>query len=202
MAVMKKLLYDLLLLILFSVVFSGLSACTKDRVSGPANSVGPKSSDFPMLADAIANAEVQNVDGSTFKISDLKGKVVLLNLWATWCGPCRKEVPTLVKLQDTYRDQGFKVVGLNADDGDTKDKIAKFADEMNVNYTLAWADMPLQNSLLKISQFTAIPQSFLVDREGRLRGVFRGGGQEEIDKMQEIVGKLVAGQAEDPAVGE
>jgi thiol-disulfide isomerase/thioredoxin len=150
-----------------------------------------KKSDYPPIATAVAQADVKNLDGTTFKIADKKGKVLLLNMWATWCGPCRAEMPTLVKMQDEHRDRDFEVIGLNTDD-ETVEQINEFATQMKLNYTLVWADTGLQNALLKISKFGGIPQSFIIDRDGNLRGVFRGANPADIKKMDELVAMIVA----------
>ena len=102
-------------------------------------------------------------------------------------------MPSLVKMQDEHRDKGFEIIGLNTDDGDTKEMVEEFAQEMKLNYTLVWADTAMQNGLLKISNFNGIPQSFVIDRDGNLRGVFRGGGKAEIKLMEELVAKVVNG---------
>ena len=154
----------------------------------------PAKSEYPPLAGAIAQADIKNLDGSTFKIADRKGKVLLLNMWATWCGPCRSEMPALVRMQDKYRDQGFEVIGLDTDP-ETVEEINAFAKSMSLNYTLVWADTKLQNELVKISQFGGIPQSFLVDRDGNLRGVFKGANPADVRKMEELVGKVVNGES-------
>ena len=101
-------------------------------------------------------------------------------------------MPALVKMQDEHRDKGFEIIGLNTDDGDTKEMIDEFAQELKLNYTLVWADTGMQNGLLKISNFNGIPQSFLIDRDGNLRGVFKGGGKSEVKKLEELVAKVVA----------
>lgn len=202
---MKKFFTNLALFIAFTFVLSGLSSCTNKTNSQkalldepaagsnpvPADKTDPKKSEYPPISPAVANAGLKNFDGSTFTVADKKGKVLLLNMWATWCGPCRSEIPALVKLQDEYRDKGFEIIGLNTDD-EPVEKINKFAADLKVNYTLVWADSALQNSLLKISNFPGIPQSFLIDREGNLRAVFRGGGPAEIKKLEEWVAKTVA----------
>jgi thiol-disulfide isomerase/thioredoxin len=197
---MKNILSKLAFFAVLAVTFSVLTGCGGSNGSSPAaNTAGTntsngetKKSEYPPLASAVAQADMKNMDGTTSKVADMKGKVLLLNMWATWCGPCRGEMPALVEMQEEHRDKGFEIVGLNTDDGDTKEMVEEFAKEMNLNYTLVWAPTDMQNGLLKISNFNGIPQSFVVDRDGNLRGVFRGGGKAEIKKMEELVAKVVA----------
>ena len=150
----------------------------------------PKTGDFPLAPVAVSQAEIKTIDGGTFKIEDKKGKVVLLNLWATWCGPCRAEMPELIELQDKYRDKNFEIIGLNSDD-ETTEQIKDFAEKMKLNYTIAWADPKLMNELLKISKFNGIPQSYMIDRDGKLRGVFTGGGPKVIGQLKETADKVI-----------
>jgi thiol-disulfide isomerase/thioredoxin len=202
---MKRALINLAVFIVLAAAFSGLTACsgTSDSNAPAANTAAAndaapqktetaKKSDFPPLAEKVAQSDMKNLDGTTSKVADRKGKVLLLNMWATWCGPCRGEMPALVKMQDEHRDKGFEIIGLNTDDGDSKEMIEDFAKELKLNYTLVWADTEMQNGLLKISNFNGIPQSFVVDRDGNLRGVFRGGGKGEVAKMEELIAKVVA----------
>lgn len=168
----------------------GNAAGANNSASSSNGDAPKKKSDYPPIATAVAQADIKNLDGSTFKVADKKGKVVLLNMWATWCGPCRAEMPSLVRMQNDYKDLGFEVIGLNTDD-ETVDQINDFAADMKLNYTLAWADTKLQAALLNISKFDGIPQSFIVDRDGNLRGVFRGAGPADIKKMEELVGLIV-----------
>lgn len=157
-----------------------------------------KPSEYPPIASAVANADIKRLDGTNFKVADKKGKVVLLNMWATWCGPCRAEMPELVKLQDQYREKGFEVIGLNTDD-EPAPAISEFSAKMHLNYELVWADDKLQSELLKISKFGGIPQSFLVDRDGNLRGVFTSANPETIAKLKEIVAKVVVDEDTPPS---
>jgi peroxiredoxin len=99
-------------------------------------------------------------------------------------------MPTLVKLQEENRDKGLEVIGLNTDD-ETVEQINTFASDMKLNYTLVWADTAMQSALLKISKFDGIPQSFIVDRNGNLRGVFRGANPADVKKMAELVEMIV-----------
>ena len=196
---MKNYLQEILMFSLLTALVSSLAGCSSPptgnspSVNSLASNSEPqkKNSEFPPIAEKVAQAQMKNLDGTTSKVADMKGKVLLLNMWATWCGPCRGEMPALVKMQDEHREKGFEIIGLNTDDGDTKEMIDKFAAEMKLNYKLVWAPTEMQSALLKISNFGGIPQSFIVDRDGKLRGVFRGGGANEVKKMEELVAQIV-----------
>ena len=202
---MRSFLKNLGTFIGFALVLSLMTSCGETTTTEitPANqssaspapaaengSTEKKKTDYPPIATAVAQSDLKNLDGTTFKVADKKGKVLLLNMWATWCGPCRAEMPTLVKMQETHRDKGLEVIGLNTDD-ETVEDINKFAEDMKLNYTLVWADTALQSALLKISKFGGIPQSFIIDRDGNLRGVFRGANPADIKKMDELVEMIV-----------
>lgn len=201
---MRSIFSNVVLFLILAVAFSALTNCTKPETpdngltleAKPADAnaksdPGKKKNDYPPIANAVAQADLKNLDGTTFKVADKKGKVLLLNMWATWCGPCRAEMPSLVKMQDAHRDEGFEVIGLNTDD-ETVEDINKFAADMKLNYTLVWADTSVQSALLNISKFPGIPQSFIVDREGNLRGVFRGANPADVKKMGELVEMIVS----------
>ena len=202
---MTKFFSSVILFVVLSLAFSSLTGCSdsvnskngqvaEGSPSGPNVPVNAapekKKTDYPPIATAVAEADIKQLDGTIFKVADKKGKVILLNMWATWCGPCRAEMPALVRMQDAHRDANFEVIGLNTDD-ETVDQIDEFVSDMKLNYTQAWADTKLQAALLNISKFGGIPQSFLIDRDGNLRGVFRGGGKAEVAKMEELVAMLV-----------
>jgi thiol-disulfide isomerase/thioredoxin len=157
----------------------------KDKVS-----VSEENTKYPPAPEAVRNAEIEMLDGTTIKLADKKGKVVLVNLWATWCGPCRFEMPELVKMQDTYRDKGFEVIGLDVDPEEMED-IQAFSKKMGLNYQLGWAKRELVGELFNISGTEGIPQSFLINRNGELTGVFFGANKSVIEKMKEIVAKVV-----------
>lgn len=212
------------LFIILTLAFSSLTGCgnTANMAKGPqaespapsnvnisgsngpsANnnvSAEPSDSAFPPPPSVLTEAEIKNIDGTTFKLEDRKGQVVLLNLWATWCGPCRGEMPHLVEMQNKYSDKNFKVIGLNTDD-EGIDEIKEFAAEMKLNYELAWIDQKTTMALFRYTRFSAIPQTFLIDRDGRLRNVFTGGGPRIIGLMKEAVEKTVNGTEASTAPG-
>lgn len=201
---MKAIITTIASFAILTLVFSTFSACTGTTANSDTTTVDTssktesapdaapkKKSEYPPLATAVANADLKNLDGSTFKVTDRKGKVLILNLWATWCGPCRKEMPALVRMQDALGEK-LEIIGVNTDDESVED-INKFAADMKLNYTLVWADTKTQAELLKISKFGGIPQSFVIDQEGNLRAVFRGANPADIKKMEELVGMIVEG---------
>ncbi len=159
------------------------------------NTASSKSKDYPPLASGLAEADFEMLDGAKFKLSGRKGKVLLLNIWGTWCGPCREEIPHLVEMQEKYGSQGFEVIGLNIGDGsgqpESNEQITAFAERMKVNYTIARSPNASTVEFYRITKQQVVPQTLLVDREGHLRGVFIGGGQRVIDSMKNTVEKTL-----------
>jgi cytochrome c biogenesis protein CcmG/thiol:disulfide interchange protein DsbE len=124
-------------------------------------------------------------DQGQFDSATLQGKVVLVNFWATWCPPCRKEIPSLVKLQEKYRDKGFAVVGVSMDEGGSK-LVAKFLDKQKVSYPVIIGDAELARGFGGV---IGVPASFLVDRKGELIRRYDGFASE--DELQEEIEKLL-----------
>lgn len=208
---MKEIITNLALFIVFCVAFSGLTACTggtqpnvantnantaKTPANPDAQTSDIKSTAYPPLPTGLAESEFELLDGTKFKVSDKKGKVLLLNIWGTWCGPCRAEMPDLIKMQDKYGPQGFEIIGLNIGDGsggpESNEQIKKFAADMKLNYTLARSPNAATLEFYKVTKAQVVPQTILVDREGRLRGVFVGGGQRIIDSIGTTLEKTIS----------
>jgi thiol-disulfide isomerase/thioredoxin len=104
------------------------------------------------------------LDGSTFDVAKEKGNVVFLNLWATWCGPCRYEIPALQAMHDKYRSDGFKVVGISLDQIGS-DPVKAFVAEKKMTYPIA---IDADGNLAELFHTTVIPTSVLIDRQGRI----------------------------------
>ncbi|MEP6946359.1 MAG: TlpA disulfide reductase family protein [Acidobacteriota bacterium] len=207
---MKFFLTNLGLFIVFSIALSSLSGCNDSTAPTTAggNAAATNTnitskqpagdaSTYPPLVSGIANADIELTDGTKFKIADRKGKVLLVNLWGIWCGPCRAEMPHLVELQARYRDQGFQVIGLNVGDEDQQledlDKIKAFGDnnKPQINYELVRAPRETTNQIYRLANFDAVPMSLLIDRDGHLRAVLRGGGTEAVSQIKESVARTM-----------
>jgi thiol-disulfide isomerase/thioredoxin len=107
---------------------------------------------------------LESLDGKSVRLSDLRGKAVLLNFWATWCGPCKIEMPWFVEMQNQYGSQGLQIVGVAMDDA-SKEDIAKFAKDMGVNYPILLGKEAVGDSYGGVP---ALPESFFIGRDGKV----------------------------------
>lgn len=125
------------------------------RRPGSAESVGAK------VGEPAPPLEGSTLDGRPFTLADLKDHVVLVNFWATWCDPCREEIPQLIKVYDRYRGDGFVILGVSVDE-DGPRPVSTFAEKFHVTYPLL---MPSEASVDRWNLF-GIPATFLLDRRG------------------------------------
>lgn len=112
---------------------------------------------------SVPDLTMETLDGRSISMADQRGKVVLVNFWATWCGPCREEVPFLVQLAERYPDH-LTVIGVSEDQGST-DAVAAFAAEYGVNYPIVMSTPEIKRAFPGVF---ALPTSFVVDPEGRI----------------------------------
>ena len=150
-----------------------LTSCTANDVTEPAKapvvSGPPANTTYPMppvKTPSINDMGWTFSDAKRSLFSEYKGKVLVLDFYATWCEPCRRSVPHLVGLQQKYADQGFTVIGLNVGGPDDKSEIPRFAKQFGINYPLAIPDEELATFLL--GENDGIPQTFIFDRQGQL----------------------------------
>ncbi len=118
---------------------------------------------FYRVPSPVSNITMTDIDGRKLSSSDLKGKVLIVNFWATWCPPCRAEIPDLVALQDKYRDQ-LLIIGIS-DDEDPPEMVKRWAVEHKMNYPIVMSTPELRKVFVGVS---ALPTSFIVNRESRL----------------------------------
>jgi thiol-disulfide isomerase/thioredoxin len=126
----------------------------------------PASAALTAMNPGVTQKDFQTLDGGSLRLANHAGKVVVVDLWATWCGPCRQEVPHLVQLSKDYKDRGVEIIGLTTENpAAAAQKVRDFANEFQINYTLGWAG-DLAPSLMQGN--TSIPQKFVITRDGRL----------------------------------
>jgi thiol-disulfide isomerase/thioredoxin len=169
-AVMNK-QNSVLLLAIALVVAGGLGlgtsiyALRRSRVAAAqqAPSANAKVIRFAKNAETAPPFLLRAINGKIVSTADWKGKVVILNFWATWCPPCREEIPELVQLQAKYKDK-LEIVGVSEDD-DGPEKVAKFAQQHGMNYPIVMATPEL---IADYGGVPALPTSFLIDPQGRV----------------------------------
>jgi len=138
------------------MLFAGIRIARNKQANGPRNG---------QLIGAIApDFELQSLQGSNLKLSSLRGKAVLLNFWATYCGPCKVEMPWFVELQKQYGPQGLQIIGVAMDDASTED-IADFAKQMGVNYPILLGKEAVG---LSYGGVNVLPTTFFLNRGGKI----------------------------------
>jgi cytochrome c biogenesis protein CcmG/thiol:disulfide interchange protein DsbE len=118
---------------------------------------------FVRNPDAAPDFKLKDFSGKELSLAESRGKVILLNFWATWCGPCRAEIPTLVKLQERYKDQ-LQIIGLVVDE-DEEDPVRHVVTAEGINYPVAMAPTEVR---VQYGGITALPSVFVIDKEGRV----------------------------------
>lgn len=109
--------------------------------------------------------KAKTLDGGDFDLASLKGNVVLVNIWATWCPPCRYEIPELIKLHDTYKARGFQVLGASVDGTESAKEVAPMVKERSINYPVV---IDTDGKIADIFETNVLPTSALIDRQGRV----------------------------------
>jgi thiol-disulfide isomerase/thioredoxin len=129
-------------------------------------------------------------DGRRVRLEDLRGQVVVLDFWATYCPPCREEIPHLVRLQKEHGPKGLKVIGLNVGGEEDQPKIPEFVKAYSIQYQLA--DPDGDTVRLFLAQDDSIPQTFVLDRRGRLVRHFVGYDSEVAAELEQAINGALA----------
>jgi len=155
---------------------AGITVAKTAPKTAPAITAAPVPLVVP-LSDELRNTALKTLDGRSLKLSDFADKVVVLNIWATWCGPCRLEMPELVRVSNDYKDRGVVVLGLatSYNEHDDQQHVKDYIKAQNVPYQIIWDDGTLAGPLVEAVQGrSVIPQSFVISRDGKIVKHFQG----------------------------
>jgi len=180
----------LTLIVAAGIAALGLSSCNSTEVATsntPANravnaqpNTAPNNAPaagFVSLSQGVRDTKLQTLDGDSLKLSDYNDKVLVVNIWATWCGPCRQEMPELVKMSNEYKARGLVVLGLATTYNEQNDAqhVKEYIRTQKIPYKIIWDDGTLANPLAQAVQARpVIPQSFVISRDGRIVKHFQG----------------------------
>jgi thiol-disulfide isomerase/thioredoxin len=183
----NALVFLVLCVVILAMVASG-KYLSRNRHSSASSLVGD------VRGRSAPDFELVSLDGKRVKLSDFRGKAVLLNFWATWCTPCKQEMPWFVDLQKKYGSEGLVVVGVAMDDSETS-KIAEFAGQMGVNYPVLLGTDKVSEDYGNVQY---LPTSFYIDRDGKFvgKGVGLLGRKEVEANVQKALASHVIGANE------
>ena len=152
------------------VVLGGPLSHAASRVTGDGLSSADTTPKYPNYDAATAawapDVQLETLDGDTVRLSDYRGQVVVLNFWATWCPPCRREIPDLMRLQDRFGDRGLRVVGVSLD-REGKAVVQRYVDDIGIDYTVDIDDGSIARAFGGVP---ALPTTYIIGRNGRIRG--------------------------------
>jgi thiol-disulfide isomerase/thioredoxin len=156
------------------------NSTSNNAPSGSGSSAPPSA-----LPESVMQASINMLDGQKSKLADYSGKVLVLDLWATWCGPCKQEIPYLVEMAKEYKGRGVEVIGLTNEDPQTDAEIVKdFSKRYNINYPIGWADAEMQAGLMR---GPAIPQTLIIGRDRKVVKHFRGFSPRMVSQMKAAI---------------
>jgi thiol-disulfide isomerase/thioredoxin len=169
-------------LVLMTSLLCACGACRKQTAPGVNSSSADKS--LPGTPPASTHGWTL-ANNQRMTLANYKGKVVLLDFYATWCEPCRAETPNLVRLQQQYADRGLQIIGLNVGGEDDRAEVPAYAKEFSIQYPLGFPEDELADDYLSDNQ--NIPQTYLFDRNGNLVKRFVGYSEDSGAEIERVV---------------
>jgi len=164
---MKKILHKgIIIFVLLTIWLLGCEVKKKREETGKLGKSTVTEQEWGNAPDFI----LPQLDGNSLTLSDFKGKVIILNFWATWCPPCRMEIPDFVELYENYKDEGLLVIGVNLDGGDTR-PIKQFSEKYKINYPVVLGNVKVTEDYGGIR---AIPTTYVIDRKGDIKKKYVG----------------------------
>lgn len=155
-------------------VYEWLQPVPKPRITTAATPAPSEATTPALSEDQAMHVALDDLDGTPHSLADWHGKVLVVNFWATWCPPCRQEMPLLVKLQAKYAARGLQIVGIATDEQSEQD-VRRFMRQMVVNYPILMGDDQVPGIISALGgQFIGLPYTVVVDREGRVIKIHSG----------------------------
>lgn len=167
---MNKIRYSFSILILFTLTFLLIGCSKNTKVNN--NAAENNSSEQPAQSNddkAAPNFSLESTDGMAVSLKQYRGRIVILDFWATWCGPCRRGIPDLISLQKKYKDD-LRVIGISLDT-DTKSDVVPFAKKFNINYPILYGNQQVTQAYGGIN---AIPTTVVIDQYGDIVAKYVG----------------------------
>ena len=198
------------LLILLGAMFAGSAAAQSGRrgmtpppppppeklseppIVLPAERASVAPAELTVLPEGVLKRQLKALDQGTFSLADFGGKVVVVNLWASWCGPCRREVAEYEKVRKEFAGRGVEFIGLTTEDPRTSyDRVKQFARDFKFGFRLGWADR--ETAVALMSGRNAIPQTLVIAPDGRILSHWRGySPREGGSRLRETIERALA----------
>ena len=148
-----------------------------------------------VLPDSLLSRELKALDKGSFRLADFDGKVIVVNVWASWCGPCRREVPDYEKVRKEYAGREVEFIALTTEDPiEARNQVQKFVRDFNFGFRIGWADPATARTLM--NGRNSIPQTVVVDKHGQITSHWRGYSQAESrDRLKQAIEKALSAEA-------
>jgi len=163
-----------------------------ETTEAPPDRMSPSTDEAGVLPDGLLHRDLKSLDQGSFKLSDFAGKVIVVNLWASWCGPCRAEIPDYEKVRKEYAGRPVEFIGLTTEDPRVaSDRVKKFVHDVNFGFRLGWADRETAHTLM--NGRNVIPQTIVLSGDGHIISHWRGYNRgQSRDHLRDVISQALA----------